>query len=400
MAATAMMQGELKAAAGIKAGGRKLTSPVHAYSLSWAPGEHVTKAQKLEAAYASLKVQGLEEHQAFILEHTDTEHEHVHIIVNRVHPETGKAATLSNNMLKLSQWAQEYEQKQGQILCPQRVENNARRKKGEYVRSPRVSRPVHEFRKAVASDDLGADWAKSEQKQQDAKLYARGRTMQAEHTGEWATLKRDYATMKDRIKASTIKMKDQKAVEIKAQAKARWRALFQQQRKDRGNFDAAERGTISKLWSMAFVWQALRQRDEKADALTTFFILFSSAQRRAVFDQAQEIERRDMARQIKRELGAAGRAIDGDARHQYDSLRVGFLKKGDGLRQRQQTEKAAHQTAWQARNAERRQVLGPIKERAASYRQARHFRRGRSIKDDDLYRRRPPKPDPGQGGPS
>ena len=37
MADTAMRQGEIKAAAGEKATGRKLTKPVYAYSLAWHP---------------------------------------------------------------------------------------------------------------------------------------------------------------------------------------------------------------------------------------------------------------------------------------------------------------------------------------------------------------------------
>ena len=42
------------------------------------------------------------------------------------HPVTGKAATLSNSKLKLSQWAEAYERKRGKVYCPQRVRNNAR----------------------------------------------------------------------------------------------------------------------------------------------------------------------------------------------------------------------------------------------------------------------------------
>jgi hypothetical protein len=400
MAHTALMQDELKAAVGGKTTGRKLTKPVFAYSLSWHPGERVTKEEQLEAVRQSLKVLGLEENQVIVISHNDEPHEHVHVLVNRVNPETGKAAALSNSKLALSKWAQQYEQERGQVLCPQRVKNNARRKQGEFVTSPRVPRPVYEFKKAVASDDLGAEFNKAEQKQQDAKLYATGRVMQADHTREWATLKRTYGMMKDRIKASIGDMKDKKAVEIKAQAKGRWRDLFARQREQRKIFDVAERGTLSKLWSMSLVYRELRKQNRQADALTIFYTLMSSGQRRAVFDEAQENERRDLARKIKQEIGAASRSIDRDAGHQYDSLRVGYLKKCGDLRQRQQTEKAAHQTAWRTRNAERVQALGPIKERAASYRQARHFRRGRSIKDDDLFRRRPPKPDPGQGGPS
>src|SRR2546423_14022669 len=131
MAHTALAQAELKAAAGIKATGRKLKNPVFAYSLAWHPGERPTKAEMREAARSSLEAQGLEEHQAIILCHDDEPQAHVHIIVNRVHPATGQAATLSNSKLKWSQWAEGYERKRGKVFCPQRVTNNARRSQGE-----------------------------------------------------------------------------------------------------------------------------------------------------------------------------------------------------------------------------------------------------------------------------
>ena len=70
------------------------------------------------------------------------------------------------------------------------------------------------------------------------------------------------------------------------------------------------------------------------------------------------------------------------------------------MRQTQGQQLAAIKTAWQVRNDERKQALGHIRERIPRMKQARHFRRGRSNKDDDLYRRPPQKPDPGQGGPS
>src|SRR3989440_1431286 len=91
MAHTALAQAELKAAAGTKATGRKLKNPVFAYSIAWHPGERPTKAGMIEAARSSLEAQGLEEHQAIILSHDDEPQAHVHIIVNRVHPATGKS---------------------------------------------------------------------------------------------------------------------------------------------------------------------------------------------------------------------------------------------------------------------------------------------------------------------
>lgn len=199
MAHTALAQAELKAAAGTKATGRKLTKPVYAYSIAWHPGERPIKAEMLEAARASLEAQGLEEHQAMILCHDDEPQAHVHIIVNRVHPGTGKAATLSNSKLKLSQWAQAYEQQRGKVFCPQRVENNARRRRGEFVRHPRTPRPVFEFNRATGNDHLGAVFAATAQRQQDAHLHEIGRTMQRSHERQWRELGQLYRAAKDTL---------------------------------------------------------------------------------------------------------------------------------------------------------------------------------------------------------
>src|SRR2546423_2396506 len=192
MAHTALAQAELKAAAGIKATGRKLKNPVFAYSLAWHPGERPTKAEMREAARSSLEAQGLEEHQAIILRNADEPQAHVHIIVNRVHPATGKAATLSNSKLKLSQWAEGYERKRGKVFCPQRVSNNARRSQGEFIRHPRTPRPVFEFNRATGNDHLGAVFAATAQRQQDAHLHEIGRAMKRSHARQWCELRQLY----------------------------------------------------------------------------------------------------------------------------------------------------------------------------------------------------------------
>ena len=59
MADTAMRQGEIKAAAGEKATGRKLTKPVYAYSLAWHPEQRPDRDHMLSTALDSLKAQGL-----------------------------------------------------------------------------------------------------------------------------------------------------------------------------------------------------------------------------------------------------------------------------------------------------------------------------------------------------
>jgi hypothetical protein len=65
--------------------------PVFHFSISWAPGEPVNRELMHAVMVQTLSDLGLREHQAVIVEHIDTDHPHVHAMVNRVHPETGVA---------------------------------------------------------------------------------------------------------------------------------------------------------------------------------------------------------------------------------------------------------------------------------------------------------------------
>ena len=145
MAATAEASPELKCLAGVAATGRKLEKPVCHYSLSWAKDEKPDRQEMRRAAQESLKALGMERHQALVVSHRDGQ-PHVHVIANRVDPESGKAAGLNRSKLKLSKWAEEYERGQGKIRCPQRERNNARRGQGKRVQD-RVSRPTGRHRR-------------------------------------------------------------------------------------------------------------------------------------------------------------------------------------------------------------------------------------------------------------
>ena len=149
MAATAEASPELKRLAGGAATGRKLEKPVCHYSLSWAKDEKPKRAEMRRAAAGSLKALGMESCQALIVSHRDGQ-PHVHVIANRVDPESSKAAGLSRSKLKLSKWAEGYERKQGKIRCPARERNNARRGQGKRVQD-RVSRPTGRHRREEMS---------------------------------------------------------------------------------------------------------------------------------------------------------------------------------------------------------------------------------------------------------
>ena len=132
MAATAEASPDLKHLAGGAATGRKLEKPVCHYSLSWAKDEKPDRQEMKRAAAESLKALGMERHQALVVSHRDGQ-PHVHVIANRVDPESGKAAGLSRSKLRLSKWAEDYERGQGKIRCQQRARNNMRRAQGERV---------------------------------------------------------------------------------------------------------------------------------------------------------------------------------------------------------------------------------------------------------------------------
>jgi len=71
------------------------------YELSWPPGERPTRPQWMDCASHTLKALGYREHQFMVVAHDDKKHFHIHIMVNKVHPETFKAHTPYRNWLTL-----------------------------------------------------------------------------------------------------------------------------------------------------------------------------------------------------------------------------------------------------------------------------------------------------------
>ena len=102
---------------------RRCEKPVYAFSLGWHPEETPSREDMLKAGREALAVLKMQDHQALMISHTDTAHPHLHIIVNRIHPETGKAINLYKDQEKLQAWALEYERRQGKVYCPARVFN-------------------------------------------------------------------------------------------------------------------------------------------------------------------------------------------------------------------------------------------------------------------------------------
>ncbi len=98
----------------VEKNGRFKGNPVYHYSLSWKEGEHPTKEQIHESVTHTLKALGMQECQAVYAIHLDTDNDHVHIIVNRVHPEKHIIAGPPRyDFFKLDKAMREIEIKQG-----------------------------------------------------------------------------------------------------------------------------------------------------------------------------------------------------------------------------------------------------------------------------------------------
>lgn len=129
MAYTALVQDQLKEASGMSRAGRKTEKPVQTFSLAWHPEQDPDQDEMLTAARKAITTLGLSEHEALIVAHRDTPHKHVHVMVNLIHPITGRVETLSHSKRKLSALSHQLELEGGKIYCQQRKDNQDMQKK-------------------------------------------------------------------------------------------------------------------------------------------------------------------------------------------------------------------------------------------------------------------------------
>jgi hypothetical protein len=69
----------------------RVAYPVYHLTIAFDPGDQITRENVERVADRVWKELGLSEHQALMVAHHDREHAHVHIMVNRVHPDTLRA---------------------------------------------------------------------------------------------------------------------------------------------------------------------------------------------------------------------------------------------------------------------------------------------------------------------
>jgi hypothetical protein len=75
----------------------RVKNPAYHFVISWTAEAQPPETEQKEVARKVLDRIGLGDHQAYLVAHKDKAHAHVHILVNRVHPETGRVWRTGND---------------------------------------------------------------------------------------------------------------------------------------------------------------------------------------------------------------------------------------------------------------------------------------------------------------
>lgn len=134
----------LKMQAGVKRGGRAVENPVKTIVMSWHAKDEPSVEHMIESADALLRHMGWQEHQAVIAGHDDTDHKHLHIILNRVHPDSGRTLDDYKERIHAQEWALQYERAHDQVRCDNREANAEKRQsRGKDNEAARVAANDH-----------------------------------------------------------------------------------------------------------------------------------------------------------------------------------------------------------------------------------------------------------------
>ncbi len=118
----------------------RTATPVYHLSISFDPGDPVDRDAMLRVADRTLRDLGLQDHQAVLVAHNDTAHPHVHLMVNRVHPETGRAWSNFRDYRRIEGSLREQEVEMGLRVVPGKHARVPGRNGAARARVPRAQR--------------------------------------------------------------------------------------------------------------------------------------------------------------------------------------------------------------------------------------------------------------------
>lgn len=371
MAATAMDADRLKREAGVRNTGRKSDQSVYVYTLAWHPDEAktITRAEMSRAADETLRTLGADDRQALIVCHTDRNHPHVHVIVNRVSPEDGRMLKTGNDQLKLSQWALAYRQARGEEhYCPKRAENWEKRRSHDDPEKLKLWRAesdiprslMEDYKKAQAAGVENPEKLVAEFKKKLGKLSADGKAMKERHGKEWKDLGKRFRERKAQVyKQADNGIKDAIA-NIKHAYRPKWQEIGRTHSRERREFEARETRVSGKIRNAidAVVHARRLDPDSSRGFLGgAFNYLTSSKKRGEALEKLHRAQVRELSATQRAEIGAAINGIKGERAALLKSAEGSFLSERAALIQRQATDKQQLKTAWRRHGEERKRAF-------------------------------------------
>jgi hypothetical protein len=378
MIATAQAQNQLKREAGVNAGRNTKNGPVMHIVMCYDKDEPKDQATREKAAVELLSRLGrdpkkrggkgatvrqfADEHQAIFYAHTDTKNDHVHIMLNTVHPKHGRRLPTSNDQIKASRWALEFSKKYGtDKKTPAREENMLARDRGEYVKAKnRKSRKTYEEEKALkeaSNDNKRIKKHLEQQKQKAADLYAKGRLLKDRQAARLADIEERLEDKKAKA-AEDMKAKINKSkADIREQFRPLERELKTRQDSELKTFNALEASFFGRTKNALNNLKSAFQDGEKNIIARSFRILSNSGERKQYFDRAQARELNALEKQKAEKISLAIKAAKADKSDADRKATALFVEESKTASLVNAAENEDLKTEWKAYSAEQKKEL-------------------------------------------
>lgn len=325
----------------------RVTHPVYHMAIAFHPDDVATRETMERVADRVLRELGLTEHQAVIVAHNDRRHAHMHIMVNRIHPETGKAwdrwqdRVKTQRVLRQEERALGLREVRGRLYqlpdqqIPERTsatrgEHRVLERTGEAPLLERLRGQLPEYRKASTWAELetrlAADGLRLERKGQGLVITDGEREVKASRVA------RDFsfARLQERLGPYQQRTIPQSAdLDPAAQAVSHTKAAERAKELDRAISRATHDADAAGKYLDAITWAKGRASAAGANFDRTLARLYVSPDdARALFDQAVKDTGRDAAVRVLTERPRAYGPLRPQQRAVLRVLRVADDRSG------------------------------------------------------------------------
>ena len=335
------------------------------YSLAWAPTEEYgwDRDTQAKAVNESLRRLGADHLQTVIVSHGDEKYPHVHVIVNRINPETGRAeAVESHAKAKLRDWASDYERAH-EVHCTEREHRRMLREQGlAYQHEPKKTRAQRDaeapYRESIQVAPEHAKAISERQRELDKSLASKTGEMRKRHSEEWEKLSKDHAWRKSLINDAADGNRGHAGLKIAEEYEPAWKTLQADQRTARAAFEEREQTLHGKIGNvrdaLGSIWKA-RNDDELESGLikSGFKVLASEGARREALRKEQDAAQRALAKEEKSALKSAHEVIETERKQQIDANYQFYTTQRSDLELCHAADQAANKAEWKQRGQDR-----------------------------------------------